>query len=212
MLRTTAVAAAAMAAVVLASNVLVQHPVDLRVGSVDLADLLTWGAFTYPFAFLVTDLTNRRAGVIAARRAVYAGFLVAVVLSLVLSSPRIALASGAAFLTGQLLDVTLFDRLRRSMAWWKPPLIGSALGSLVDTAVFFTLAFAPVFAVLAAADPFALETARLLGVGPFDVPRWINWGLADLAVKLASALLLLVPYRIVMDTLVPLPPAVRPGA
>ena len=121
----------AMAVLVTASNILVQYPVG---------DFLTWGAFTYPFAFLVTDLTNRRFGTAAARRVVYVGFALAVVLSIWLATPRIAIASGTAFLTAQLLDVAVFDRLR-SGNWWRAPLASSTLGSALDTAIFFTLAF-----------------------------------------------------------------------
>ncbi|MDR3494574.1 MAG: VUT family protein [Ancalomicrobiaceae bacterium] len=200
-------AIAAMTAVVVASNVLVQYPVEARIGGVDLADLLTWGAFSYPLAFLVTDLTNRRFGARVARRIVFAGFAVAVMLSLEFSTPRIALASGFAFLVGQLLDVTLFDRLRRAVSWWKAPFVGSVAGSITDTTVFFSLAFAPVFAFIAASDAFAIDWAPLLGVATVATPRWISWALADLSVKLLFAIVLLVPYRLVMNVLWPLPVA-----
>ncbi len=99
-----------------------------------LKDILTWGAFTYPVAFLVNDLTNRRFGKAAARRVVYAGFAIAVILSIWLATPRIAIASGAAFLTGQLLDIQVFDRLRRT-SWWKAPFMGTVFGSALDTAI-----------------------------------------------------------------------------
>ena len=136
-----------MAAVVLLSNILVQYPVQATVGGINLADLLTWGAFTYPVAFLVTDLTNRRFGVARARMVVAIGFLLAVLLSIWLATPRIAIASGTAFLVAQLLDVSIFDRMRRS-AWWQAPLVSSLIGSAVDTLIFFSLAFAPVFGAL----------------------------------------------------------------
>ena len=123
---------AAMTVVVTAANILVQIPIN---------DWLTWGAFTYPVSFLVTDLTNRRLGAGAARRVVYAGFAVAVVLSAVLATPRIAAASGLAFLAGQLLDVQIFDILRRRV-WWLPPFISSIIASALDTVVFFSIAFA----------------------------------------------------------------------
>ena len=165
-LATWAIPLAAMAAVVVASNVLVQFPIN---------DWLTWGAFTYPVAFLVTDLTNRRLGPDAARRVAIAGFVAAVLLSMWLATPRIALASGTAFLTAQLLDVTLFDRLRRR-PWWQAPLASSTLASIWDTAVFFSLAFA--------------------GTG---LP-WVTWALGDLAVKLAMALALLLPFRALMGS------------
>lgn len=198
--RHIAVAALAMAAVVLASNVLVQYPVQAQLGPLNLADLLTWGAFTYPVAFLVTDLTNRRFGPVAARLVVFAGFTVAIVLSTMLSTPRIAIASGTAFLVAQLLDVTIFDRLRRG-SWWRAPLVSSVIGSLIDTALFFGLAFAAVFAVIGPNDPFAIGTAPLVGVLPVDVPRWVSWALGDLSVKLLVALALLAPYRVLMSAI-----------
>jgi uncharacterized PurR-regulated membrane protein YhhQ (DUF165 family) len=171
-LRGVAMGVAAMAVVVTASNILVQYPVN---------DWITWGAFTYPAAFLVTDLTNRALGAARARLVVYVGFALAVILSIVLADPRIALASGTAFLVAQLLDVTIFDRLRRA-PWWQAPLASSVLGSLLDTALFFSLAFA--------------------GTG---LP-WVTWAVGDLAVKLAMALALLVPFRALMSLI----PALRP--
>jgi hypothetical protein len=154
----------AMVVVVAGSNVAVQYPIS---------DWLTWGALTYPVAFLVTDLTNRRYGPGDARRVAYVGFALAVLLSIVLAGPRIALASGTAFLTAQLLDIWVFDRLRR-LPWWQAPLISSGLASIWDTAVFFLLAFA--------------------GTG---LP-WVTWGLGDLGAKAAMALLLLLPFRALM--------------
>ena len=186
---------AAMAAVVLASNYLVQFPVHGRLGDLVLADLLTYGAFTYPLAFLVTDLTNRRLGPVAARRVVVAGFVVAVVLSALLATPRIAIASGSAFLVAQLLDVAVFNRLRTA-AWWRAPAVSSLIGSAVDTALFFSLAFAATFAVLGPNDPFAIEGAALLGVLPMESSRWVSWALGDFAVKLIVAALALIPYRV----------------
>ena len=139
-----ALAVAAMAAVVAASNVLVQYPVQARLGALNLADLLTWGAFTYPFAFLVTDLTNRSLGPAIARRVVLTGFTIAVLLSVWLATPRIAIASGTAFLAAQLLDVAIFHRLREG-AWWRAPVASTIVASTVDTALFFSLAFAAAF-------------------------------------------------------------------
>ena len=162
--RALALAVAAMVAVVAASNVAVQFPIN---------EWLTWGAFTYPFAFLVTDLTNRRLGPAKARRVAYVGFALAVLLSTVLATPRIALASGSAFVTAQLLDIAVFDRLRR-LPWWQAPLFSSAIASIWDTAVFFSLAFA--------------------GTG---LP-WITWAIGDLGVKAAMALVLLLPFRALM--------------
>ncbi|MEW5420700.1 queuosine precursor transporter [Amorphus sp. 3PC139-8] len=189
-----------MTAVVLASNILVQYPVSAQLGAINLADLLTWGAFTYPIAFLVTDLTNRRFGPAAARMVVYAGFTVAIALSVMLSTPRIAIASGTAFLVAQLLDVAVFNRLRRG-SWWRAPLVSSVIGSLIDTILFFGLAFAAVFALIGPNDPFAIEAAPLFGVLPVELPRWMSWALGDLSVKLAVALVLLAPYRVLLGLL-----------
>ena len=181
-----------------------QFPVAAHVGALDLADLLTWGTFSYPAAFLVTDLTNRRFGAAVARRVVVAGFLAAVVLSIAIATPRIAIASATAFLVGQLLDVTVFDRLRRSVKWWKAPFVGSFLGSITDTTIFFSLAFAAAFSVLGAGDGFASGLAPMFGLLPVEAPRWISWATADLTVKLLCAALFLVPYRLVMNVLWPI--------
>jgi queuosine precursor transporter len=207
----------AMALVVVASNVLVQFPVSGTVGPLSLADILTWGAFTYPFAFLVTDLANRRFGPGFARLVVFAGFIVAVVCSLVVpnwlyglgligfeSEPgrlaRIAAASGSAFLFAQLLDVTIFNRLRRQ-SWWRAPVVSSLLGSVIDTVIFFSIAFAALFAFAGPGDGFASETAPLLGVFGLDLPRWVSWAVGDLSVKLIIAILALIPYRLIMARL-----------
>lgn len=204
---------AAMTLVVVASNVLVQFPVAGHVGGLALADLLTWGAFTYPFAFLVTDLANRRYGPRTARRVVFAGFTVAVVTTILFPPllfrlgvigfepepgrlARIAVASGTAFLVGQLLDVTVFNRLRRA-SWWRAPVIGSIAGSIFDTVIFFAIAFAGAFALLGPDDGFALEAAPLMGVFATEAPRWISWALGDLSVKLIIALVALIPYRLI---------------
>jgi len=151
----------ALVLVILSSNILVQTPLN---------DWLTWGAITYPFSFLITDLANRYYGLRFARRVVYAGFVIALVLSAYYATPRIALASGAAFLVAELADVHIFDRLRRR-AWWQPPLVSTLVGSTLDTAVFFTLAF--------------------YGTG---MP-WVTLGLGDLAVKVALAVITLLPFR-----------------
>ena len=179
----------AMALVVLASNIAVQHPFTPW----GLEDYLTWGAFTYPVAFLVTDLTNRRYGAATARRLVIVGFVLALAASVVAASPRIAFASGAAFLTGQLLDIGVFNRLRR-LAWWKAPLTGSLLGSALDTALFFTLAFA--------GDVTDLAT---YGTGQLSatVPVWIGWAVCDFLVKVVMALAMLVPYGALMGLVRP---------
>ena len=200
--------AAAMALVVVVSNVLVQFPVMRQVGDLDLSELLTWGAFTYPLAFLVNDLTNRRFGPRAARRVVAFGFALAVVCSVVVPPilfrlglfpfemeparlARIAIASGSAFLVAQLLDVAIFDRLRAGQ-WWRAPLVSSLLGSVVDTALFFTLAFAASLAFLGPTDDFATATSPLM-----DSPRWVVWAMGDWAVKMLVSLAALVPYGMV---------------
>ncbi len=190
----------AMIVVVSGSNYLVQFPVHARLGPVDLADLLTWAAFTYPVAFLVTDLVNRAFGPAAARKVVYAGFALGVALSIWLASPRIAIASGSAFLVAQLLDVLIFHRLR-GRAWWVPPAASSIIGSLADTFLFFSLAFAASFAFLGANDDFASASAPLLGILPLEAPRWTSWALGDLAVKLLMAAVLLAPYGILKGML-----------
>ncbi|WP_029058662.1 queuosine precursor transporter [Stappia stellulata] len=188
----------AMALVVVASNILVQYPVSGTLGGVDLANLLTWGAFTYPAAFLVTDLTNRRFGPAAARKVVFVGFALAVMLSIVLATPRIAVASGSAFLFAHLLDILLFDRMRR-MSWWKAPILSSATASVLDTALFFGLAFsAAATPLLGYGDGFATDAAPFLGVFALEVPRWVSWAAGDLAVKLLVAAALLLPYRLLL--------------
>lgn len=203
----------AMALVVVASNILVQFPMQGQVGSLALADILTWGAFTYPFSFLVTDLANRRYGPKMARRIVFVGFMTAVVCSIVLppllfrfglipfeTAPgrlaRIALASGTAFLVGQLLDVTVFNWLRRQ-SWWRAPIVGTLVGSVFDTIIFFGIAFSVTFAFLGPEDGFALEAAPLFGVMSVEAARWVSWALGDLTVKLLIGLFALVPYRLI---------------
>jgi uncharacterized PurR-regulated membrane protein YhhQ (DUF165 family) len=172
----------AMVAVVAASNYLVQFPVTVFPPGWQAERWLTWGAITYPAAFFVTDLANRAFGPTRARQIVYAGFAAGVALSIYLATWRIALASGTAFLVGQLLDITVFNRLRR-MSWWKAPFVGSAMGSVIDTALFFSLAFAGT-----------------------RVP-WVSLAQGDLLVKLALALLFLAPFRALMNSIAPLPQA-----
>jgi hypothetical protein len=186
----------AMVAVVAASNFLVQYPVQAQLGPINLADLLTWGAFTYPVAFLVTDLTNRRFGPAGARRVVLYGFAVGVVFSIVLATPRIAIASGTAFLVAQFLDISIFHRLRQGK-WWQAPLFSSLVSSALDTAIFFSLAMAPVFAGLdtmfGRADGSLAFPAPFLGIGT-EVPLWVSLAAGDFLVKLALAALCLAPY------------------
>ena len=215
-------AVAAMVVVVAASNILVLYPLQAQLGSVNLADLLTWGAFTFPFAFLITDLTNRYDGPQKARLVVLVGFMVGLGVSFYLSyhplpwnpeggpatTPRIAIASATAFLVGQLLDIAVFSRLRASRAWFLPPLAGSLFGSIIDTTIFFTVAFAPALVVVdtlfGMADGSLGFPAPWLGVGP-DVPLWTSLASGDFLVKFLAALLLLAPYRALMGRIMPLP-------
>lgn len=157
-------AVALMCAIVVASNVLVQIPLN---------DWLTWGGLSYPVAFLVSDLLNRRYGPQAARRVAWAGFVAAVAVSVWVASPRIALASGTAFICAQLLDIHVFDCLRHR-AWWRAPVLSGVLAATLDTAVFFTIAF------VATASP------------------WVTWAIGDLAIKLVLNLLMLLPFRVLM--------------
>lgn len=153
----------AMIVIVVSANFLVQFPIN---------DWLTWGALTYPVCFLINDLANRFHGPKVARKVLYVGFVIAVLLSSVVATLRIALASGTAFLISQLLDVYVFDRLRHRI-WWQPPFVSSVLGSVVDTALFFSIAF------YATAVP------------------WVTLAIGDFGVKLVLSLLMLVPFRIV---------------
>lgn len=186
-------ATAAMAAIVVASNIGVQFLI---------ADgWLTWGAFTYPLAFLVTDVTNRLKGPDVARKVVFAGFAAGLACSLVgtqimgefgpLVTLRVAVASAAAFLVAQLVDLRVFSALRGG-AWWRAPLVSSVLGSIFDTAVFFTIAFAGFLAFpVAWGDVSWANEATAVG------PYWVGLGLADWGVKISVALLALVPFRLI---------------
>ncbi|HZF84800.1 MAG TPA: VUT family protein [Burkholderiaceae bacterium] len=157
-------AVAAMAVVVLASNILVQYAIN---------DWLTWGAFTYPVAFLVSELVNRRFGPRLARHVAWVGFAVAVAASLWLAPVRIAIASGTAFIASQLLDIGVFDRLRRG-TWWRAPLVATVAAALLDSAVFWGIGFA--------------------GTGG----PWLTWALGDLGVKLAVGICMLLPFRLLI--------------
>ena len=186
----------AMALVVVTSNILVQFLAG---------DWLTWGAFTYPLAFLVTDVMNRAYGPELARRVVYVGFFTGAVCSLIgtqivgefgpLVTLRIAIGSGLAFLTAQLLDIMIFERLR-SGTWWRAPLVSTLVGSVIDTALFFTLAFSNALNFLEPRNNvgWANEHLPLLGFGPV-VPLWVSLAVADWGVKLALALIALIPFR-----------------
>jgi queuosine precursor transporter len=186
----------AMAIVVVASNILVQHPIGTW---------LTWGAFTYPLAFLVSDIVNRLEGPAAARRVVYVGFVVGLACSAIgtqimgefgpLVTLRVALGSAIAFLLAQLLDIMIFDSLRRQ-AWWKAPFISTFAGSTLDTAIFFTIAFSASLSFIEPGNDvsWAAESVPLLGVGS-PVPFWVSLGVADWCVKIAVDLIALLPFR-----------------
>jgi len=187
----------AMAAIVVASNILVQFL---------FGNWLTWGAFTYPLAFLVTDIMNRLYGAQAARKVVLVGFGVGLICSFIgtqimgefgpLVTLRIAIGSGLAFLTAQLLDVSVFNRLRHT-AWWKAPLASSVIGAGVDTALFFSIAFSGALSFIAPSVDvsWAAEMLPILGVGPV-APLWVSLAVADFGVKLALALIALAPFRL----------------
>lgn len=165
-----------MGLVVVGSNILVQVPLN---------DWLTWGGLSYPVAFLVTDVLNRRYGPDAARRVAWFGFAAALAVSVWVASPRIALASGLAYICAQLIDIRVFDRLR-DQRWWRAPLISGVIGAVADTAVFFSVAFAGT-----------------------DTP-WVTWMLGDLAIKLAVNISMLAPFRALMWNLAR-PAEVRPA-
>lgn len=194
----------AMAAIVVASNILVQFL---------LGNWLTWGAFTYPLAFLVNDIMNRVYGAQAARRVVLVGFIVGVICSLIgtqimgefgpLVTLRIAMGSGIAFLVAQLLDVAIFSALRDGR-WWRAPLASTLIGSTVDTALFFTIAFSASLSFVEPANDvsWAGDILPILGFGP-AAPLWVSLAIADWGVKLSLALLALVPFRVITARLAP---------
>ena len=170
-----------MGLIVLASNFLVQFPIN----HYGLEEILTYGAFSYPIAFLTTDLANRSYGKIAAKKIVYLGFTIGVIFTLLFStnfadliSVRIAIGSGTAFLVAQLLDVQIFDRLRKKQ-WFIAPLGSSLIGSTIDTFLFFSISFYST-----------------------GVP-WVTLSLGDLAVKIFVALVMLIPFRMLLGTLKP---------
>ena len=167
-----------MGVVVLTSNYLVQFPFNIF----GLEEILTYGAFSYPIAFLITDLANRSYGKIIARKIVYIGFAIGILFTLFFStnfadliSIRIAFGSGTAFIIAQLLDVQIFDMLRRKK-WFIAPLTSSFIGSIVDTFLFFSISF--------------------YGTGV----NWITLSLGDLAVKILIALIMLIPFRLLLGT------------
>ena len=170
-----------MGLVVLISNFLVQFPVKYY----GLDEILTYGAFSYPIAFLITDLANRSFGKLTARKIVYFGFMIGILFTLIFStnfsdsiSIRIAVGSGTAFIIAQLLDIQVFDKLRRK-TWFVAPLFSSLIGSTIDTFLFFSISF--------------------YGTG---VP-WVTLSLGDLSVKIFIALIMLIPFRLLLATLKP---------
>lgn len=187
--RGMAIAIAAMVGLVALSNYVVQF----EILTLAVLGTVTWGALTYPVTFLVTDLSNRAFGARRARQVVYAGFAAGVIVSLLLAPWRIAVASGTAFLVGQLLDILVFNRLRRA-AWWQAPFAASSLGSIVDTGLFFSIAFVGVFPLLPGAPgPSVLSLIQ-----------------GDLIIKLTCALLFLAPFRALMAVAVPTDAAAAP--
>lgn len=189
----------AMAAIVVASNILVQFL---------FGQWLTLGAFTYPLAFLVTDVMNRVYGPERAREVVLAGFITGVICSLIgtqimgefgpLVTLRVAVASGVGFLVAQMLDVSIFAALREGR-WWRAPLASTLVGSSMDTALFFTIAFSQQLIWMEPGNDvsWANETLPLLGVGPM-VPLWVSLASADWLVKLSLAVVALVPFRLIV--------------
>ncbi len=187
----------AMGVIVVTSNILVQYPIG---------QWLTWGAFSYPLAFLVSDLVNRFQGAALARRVVYVGLIVGLICSFIgtkimgefgpIVTLRVALGSATAFLFGQLLDITVFDRLRRA-AWWRAPFISTFFGSTLDTAIFFTIAFSAGLVWLEPSNDvsWAAEQIPLLGFGP-NVPLWVSLGAADFSVKVLVDICALLPFRL----------------
>ena len=166
-----------MGVVVLASNYLVQFPINYY----GLEEILTYGAFSYPVAFLITDLANRSYGKLIARKIVYIGFFIGVIFTLIFStnfadliSLRIAIGSGTAFLVAQLLDVQIFDKLRKNKIWFVAPLISSIIGSTIDTFIFFSVSF------------------YNTGIS------WVTLAFGDLIVKLLVALVMLIPFRLLI--------------
>ena len=171
-----------MGVIVLTSNYLVQFPVNFY----GLNNILTYGAFSYPVAFLITDLANRSFGKFVARKIVYIGFLLGIGFTVLLStdfadfiSIRIAIGSGTAFLTAQLIDVQIFDNLRKKK-WFIAPLTSSIIGSIIDTFLFFSISF--------------------YGT---NIP-WFTLALGDLGVKIFVALIMLIPFRLLLKTFKPI--------
>lgn len=200
----------AMAIIVVASNILVQFLI--------LDGLLTWGAFTLPFAFLVTDVMNRVYGTAAARKVIFAGLVTGIICSLIGTqitvefapgvtgsavALRVAIASATAFLASQLLDVMVFNLLRQG-AWWRAPLGSGIAASILDTILFFGIAFSGTLSFGANADAevaWAAEPAPFLLIGP-EIPLWMTLAVADWMVKISIAFIALVPFRLIVKRLI----------
>jgi len=198
----------AMSIIVVSSNILVQFL---------YGNWLTYGAFTYPLAFLVTDIMNRVYGPAVARRIVFVGFLIGVVCSMIgtqvmieldkdFYAPavtfRIAIASGSGFLLAQLLDIFIFTKLK-DRSWWHAPFVSSLLGGALDTSIFFAVSFSLIFVALIGADhntDFMNQMVPILGVGA-EASLWISLAVADYLVKLSLALLCLIPFRFLVAQL-----------
>ena len=185
-----------MSIIVLVSNILVQFL---------LGNWLTWGALTYPFAFLVTDITNRFYGLSAARKVVLFGFIIGIFCSLVgtqlqgefgpLVTFRIALGSATAFIISHLLDISIFNYLRQER-WWKAPLISSIVGSSLDTLIFFFVAFSGFFIFLEPSNDVSWAVEKVPILGMFGIsPLWVSLALADFLVKLSLITISLIPFR-----------------
>ena len=185
-----------MSIIVLVSNILVQFL---------LGNWLTWGALTYPFAFLVTDITNRFYGLSAARKVVLFGFIIGIFCSLVgtqlqgefgpLVTFRIALGSATAFIISHLLDISIFNYLRQER-WWKAPLISSIVGSSLDTLIFFFVAFSGFLIFLEPSNDVSWAVEQVPILGMFGIsPLWVSLALADFLVKLSLITISLIPFR-----------------
>ena len=185
-----------MSIIVLVSNILVQFL---------LGNWLTWGALTYPFAFLVTDITNRFYGLSAARKVVLFGFIIGIFCSLVgtqlqgefgpLVTFRIALGSATAFIISHLLDISIFNYLRQER-WWKAPLISSIVGSSLDTLIFFFVAFSGFLIFLEPSNDVSWAVEKVPILGMFGIsPLWVSLALADFLVKLSLITISLIPFR-----------------
>ena len=193
-----------MAAIVILSNILVHFL---------LGEWLTYAAFTYPFAFLITDLSNRLYGSKVARLIVLIGFFTGILGSLIgtqiygefgpLVTLRVAIASGAAFLLSQLLDIKLFYLFFSKAQWWKAPLFSSIIGGSIDTLLFFSVAFDSNFSFLEPSNDvsWANTTSPLLGWGP-EVPFWLSLSVADFIIKLGIVFVSLVPFRLILNKVV----------